>query len=373
MSMKFIMKYFDLVGGYYDALLLLQSGGGQLFTGNGNDSAVVVVQGNNCFTYWQKGSKRHQEVQHLSTNFGLDSLGKTGGRLARWLLSDFLSLPYKDTFWQKNYRELAKKGAHWHYMYCESWKPFIGCEFDLKSAYLSSYFQGKTMLYQNDLGWLDDGGALENLKAINHQLPKWFRLQLLGTIASWKLEFYTRNKLNPESNIPVLNVRKFIDYGAAFNAVHRAILRNYKIMERVHKIGGEHIMRMHTDSFTLNLECPEKIEREIFDYIQSKGLEVDIKNCGKAFFFDVNTGFIGRFFVGSKKDVLELMRDNKLKMHREKINKQVLDRFGEKLENSAFIQKVNKANNEKEKEIEQLELFNSSNYEKSYSPLERIA
>lgn len=366
------MKYFDLQGGYYDALLRLKADGGQLFVGNGKDSAVVVVQGQTCFTYWQKGSKRYQEVKQLAENFRLDTLGKTGGRLARWLVSDFLALPYKDTFWQRNYRELAKKGNHWHYMHCEPWKSFIGCEFDLKSAYLSSYFQGKSMLYQSGIGWLDDGGALENLKAINHQLPKWFRLQLLGTMASWKIQFYTRNKLNPDSDIPVLNERKFIDYGAAFNAVHRAILRNYKIMEKIHQIGGEHIKRMHTDSFTLSLECPEKTERKIFDYLESKGLQVDIKNCGKAFFFDVNCGFIGRFFVGSKNDVVELMRENNLKMHREKINKQVQDRFGERLENSNFMEKISNLDNSKE-ENEQLELFNISGYKKSYPPLERIA
>lgn len=351
------MNYIDLSGGYFDALENVKRNGGQLYLGNGKDSAVVVVQGKNCFTYWRQDSKRLQEVKALSETFDIDSHGKTGGRIARWLLKNIIELPFEKTFWQKNYRNLAKTGSHWHYMHVQNYTPFIGCEFDLKSAYFSSLFSGKSLLYQNELGWIDDRGALERLKEINYLLPKWFRLQLLGCLASWRMFFYVRNKLEPESNLLLLKNRYFIGYNAAFNAVHRAILRNYKIMEKIHKIGGKYIKRMHTDSFTLDVNCPEKIETEIFDYLENKSLEVDVKNCGNAFFFDVNTGFIGRNFVGSKNDVLDLMRKNELKMKRTLIAPEVQNRFGDKLKDSAFIKKIETSQNNENIEGTQLELF----------------
>ena len=183
-------------------------------------------------------------------------------------------------------------------------------------------------------------------------MPKWFRLQLLGVLASWQLKFLSRSKdLKDEGKLSVKSIPK-IQYNAAFNCVHRAIVRNYKIMEKIHLIGGEHIKRMHTDSFFLSWECPVSVEKQIFDYLQEKGCEVSVKASGKAFFFDVNTGFIGKKFVGSKIDVVELMRASGQKMSRTNLPPQVTDRF------SNYIKEV-------EKSIKELEKIESGYYEPS--------
>lgn len=354
------MNYTDFEGGYFVAAEKLKEIGGQLYKGVGLDAATTLVSGNNCFTYWEKGSRRRQEIAALCKILGIDSYGKTGGRIARWLLKELICLPFERTFWQKPYRDLAKGGEHWHYTHVVAKEHFIGCEFDLKSAYFSSLFFGKSLLFDSSSGWINDNNALEMLKDINHFLPKWFRLQLLGCLSSWRMNYFVRNKENPQSNQLTYKTRYEITYNAAFNAAHRAILRNYKIMQQVHKIGGEHIKRMHTDSFTLALTCPEKTEIEIFNYLENKGLKVDVKNCGQAYFFDVNAGFIGRHFVGSKNDVVELMRDSQVKMKREKINPQVLDRFGEKIVNSNFMEKTEKEGINDNYDSRQLELFNQA-------------
>ena len=96
------MYYTEKIGSYNDAYLDVLHNGGQLYPGNGKDSANVVVRGKQCITYWEKGSKRHQETVELAKYFNLDPYSKTGGRIARWLVDDCLKLPYQDSLWRKS-------------------------------------------------------------------------------------------------------------------------------------------------------------------------------------------------------------------------------------------------------------------------------
>ena len=352
------MHYIELTGDYCTAYQNVLENGGQLYPGNGKDSAIVVVQGNNCTTYWKKGSKRKQDVAKLCDYFGLPPEGKTGGRIARWFIDEFINLPYQGTYWQKNYREMAKWGGHWHYSTVQPFKPQFCIEVDLKSAYFSSLLAGKSLLYENKKGYLEDNLALEKVAALLPTLPKWFRLQLLGVLASWRMFFLARDKSNPDSNQLVQKYYHKISYGAAFNAAHRAILRNYKIMERVHKIGGEYILRMHTDSFFLSANCPRSIELDIWNYLEEKKVNYGIKGSGKTFFFDLNTGFIGRKFIGAKVDVVEQMRNSQIRMQKTDLPNEIVDRFGNILEASnSNLLLLPQGNNREEQEFVQMNLF----------------
>ena len=358
-----IMEYFDLVGNYalaYDDVL---RHGGQFYPGNGKDSANVVVRGKQCFTYWEPNSKRKAELKLLCDFLNISSEGQTGGRVARWLVDSVLNLPYQQTFWQRKYRKLAMCGNHWHYTFVVPKQRFIGIEVDLKSAYFNSLIAGKSLLFQDGKGYIEDNNSLEIINGLMPSLPKWFRLQLLGVLSSWRFFFYAKDKGNKDSK--ELKLKRFhkINYNAAFNATHRAILRNYKIMQRVHQIGGEHIKRMHTDSFFLELSCPEDVENQIWDYLKGKECVLDIKAAGLAYFFDLNTGFVGGKFVGSKIDVVDLMRQNDIKMKKQSLLPEVLDRFGAKIEQSTF--KDNYADNlktSKEEEFYQQFLFDTQAY-----------
>jgi hypothetical protein len=324
-------EYISLTGNYADAYADVLQKGGQLYAGMGKDSANVVVRGRTVFTYWPKDSPKRTQVRELSRFFNIEEEDKTGGRLARWLLNDALKLPYQETFWNRKYHKLAKNGQHWHYYHITPGRYCYGVEFDIKSAYISSLFAGRTLLYQEGRGYLDDNGTLESLKGLCSDLPKWFRLQLLGILASWKMSFLCRDKKNPSNPLLVYKTFHKVAYGAAFNAAHRAILRTYKIMQKVHQIGGEYINRIHTDSFFLSIECPPIVEEQIFNYLEDKGLITSVKGSGKAYFLDLNTGFIGKKFVGAKQDVVELMRENNLKMQRTNLPPRVVDRFGRHL------------------------------------------
>ena len=357
------MNYTDLIGDYAIAYQDVLIHGGQLYPGNGKESASVVVRGNDCFTYWNAHSKRYWEVQELCKFFNLEPQGKTGGRIARWLIDEILQLPYKTTFWNKQYRAIAKSGHHWHYNHVQPWKPFFGIEVDLKSAYFSSLLQGKSLLYQPGSGYLKDNNALETLGELIPNLPKWFRLQLLGVLASWRFQFLAKDKKNADNKELIWKQYHVINYNGAFNAVHRAIIRNYKIMEKIHSIGGEYIRRMHTDSFFLDCDCPRQIEDKIWSFIDEKKVKYDVKGAGHSFFFDLNTGFVGNRIVGAKIDVIDQMKSNNIKMKNNPINSKLLDRFGEVIANSSFNINIKEvAQDLPELEEKELQLFNTSPY-----------
>lgn len=321
------MKYTTMFGDYLEAYQFCLQNGGQLFVGNGKDSANVVVIGSNCYTFWKADSKRLLEVKDLALQFGINPEGQTGGRIARWIIDDLLKLPYEKTFWSKTYRNLAKSGKHWHYLYCQEKESFWGLEIDLKSAYFSSLFSFKSMLFHPLTGYLSDNNALDNLKILYPQFPKWFRLQFLGCLSSWRVFYFCRDKTLKDSKELIQKQRYFIKYNAAFNVAHRAILRNYKIMKKLHEIGGKHIRRIHTDSLLVDSAITLEVEQRLFAYIEDKGLKYSIKGFGRCFFWDVNTGFIGNKFVGAPIDVSDNMRAMGLKMASKRKNNEVLEDY----------------------------------------------
>lgn len=311
------MKYIDFVGNLPEAIELVRTRGGRLYAGKYRDSSHTVVIGNECYTFWSPKSKSRAQVYELCRQFNVPTKGQTGARLARWVIEELIELPFKRTYWDRIYRNVAKSGEHWHYNYVNPNKHFYGVEFDLKSAYFNSLFAGQSLLYSPRLKYLNDNGALERLKDLTPMFPKWFRLQLLGIMASWRYTYMVRPKnMSPNSEL-ITKVSHHIGYGAGFNAVHRAIIRNYKIMRQVHRIGGKYIERMHTDSFLLNIECPENIEQDIHSYLEEKKVETDIKTAGYSYFFDLNTGYVGKSFIGAKVDVLARMRQEQIKMKRD--------------------------------------------------------
>jgi hypothetical protein len=361
------MKYFTLEGDYLSAYQFCLQRGGQMFPGNGIDSANVVLIGKQCFTFWKQGSKRKQEVEALSNYFGIDPEAQTGGRIARWVVEDLLSLPYQKTFWTKNYRSLARSGKHWHYLHCDTNQQFWGVEIDLKAAYFSSLFTFKSLLFNPMMGYLNDNNAMENLKTLFPDLPKWFRLQLLGCLASWRITYLSRGKQGNDCKELEVKCRYFIKYNAAFNTAHRAILRNYKLMEKIHKIGGKYIRRIHTDSFLLDCDTPIGVEESLFNYLKEKQGTYSIKGFGRCFFWDVNTGFLGNRFVGASVDVVDRMRGQSIKMVNKEKNETALYHSHYFVENpKELLESLRKRDEEIKEESEQLTLFNTNAFRSNW-------
>lgn len=296
-------QYYEAQATYCEALAEFLIKGGLFFPAKTPDAPSTIVRGHSIYTYWPPESALRQKVKALALTLGCEHPSPTVGRLCRWLVSDFLELPHKGTAWAKSYQSLAHKGSHWHYLYVDTRDSYFGVEVDLKSAYFASYLKGSSLLYSPRHGYLPDGLAKDKLVAFLELIPKWFRLSLLGVLAGHQLKFCA--KADVPGDTPVLLYRSIprISYGAAFNAAHRAILRNYKILQKIHYLGGEWIRRIHTDSFFLDAYCPDSVERRIFDYLLEKNSEYTVKGVGNAYFWDVNTGIIGRKYVGAKAEV----------------------------------------------------------------------
>ena len=321
------MKYITQTGDYLTAYQFCLSHGGQFFPSKKNDGSNTVVVGSKCYTFWDKASRMRQLVIKLCDFFGIDSEHMTGGRLVKYFINEILELPYKGTFFDKSYRRLAMSGKHWHFAKCKTYTYKDCLEIDLSSAYFSSLFSFPSLLYSHRIKYQEDNGSLSLLKEITPLLPKWFRLQFLGSICSWKHIYYVRNSNDKESKELVLKTRHHIEYGAAFNAGHRAVLRNYKIMQKISELGGDYIVRMHTDSFFIDITAPSWISEMILVYLGQKDIDYKVKGVGRCFFFDLNTGFIGNKFIGAPSEVIYLMREKGIKMKNNEYNRNCLDTF----------------------------------------------
>ncbi len=298
------MNYFDLEGDYHDACSALLKLGGQLYHGGVKDGAITHILGNNCFTYWQPGSKRRGQVIEACRQYGYSAEGMTGGRLARKLLKDVIGLDYKNTQFSMNWREIAKKGDHWHYQKCIPGEHGYTFEIDIKSAYFAALLHYDSLMCDANGKDIDDNGALERLRILAPEMPKWLRLQLLGCLASHEKKFMVRSE---RGGIPIAvsRITQQISYGAAFNAAHRAIRRNWRFMKFLDSKLGDDCVRMHTDSFTVKADWSAETEAEIWKILARNGYDCAIKRFGRTYLFDLNRGVIGSKIIGTKEELVE--------------------------------------------------------------------
>lgn len=353
-------KYFQYQATYPEALAEFLLSGGLFFPSKTPDAPSTIVRGRSIFTYWPPQSALRAKVLSLALTFGCEHPAPTVGRVCRWFISDFLELPFEGTAWAKSYRALAAKGTHWHYLYVDTRDSYLGVEIDLKSAYFSSYLRGGSLLYSPRYGYLDDGLARDKLVAFLELVPKWFRLSMLGILAGHRMKFCTRGLTTSGTAELLFKSIPKISYGAAFNAAHRAIVRNYKILQKVHSLGGEWVRRIHTDSFFLDAHCPDVQERRIFDYLSDKGCEFSVKGVGNAYFWDVNTGIIGRKYVGAKAEVKRRDAENPHPRQSKGNPSTLVSRFPHlRAQIKDYLSKFE----EKQPEPQQQTLFNLEDYE----------
>ena len=346
------LKYETKTGDYLDALSLFQETGGRFYPSRFQDSPSVIVAGNRCITVWSENSRLKPKCQYAARCIGVEWEGHTLGRLSRLVWRDLVGLEYKGTSYGDKYKRLAVNGSHWHYTYVETgYHPYL-IEFDLKSAYFTSLFHGGSLLYHEFLGFLEDGGALENLKALSPYLTKPLRLTMLGVLASHKHQFYVLEKSSENSVELKLKTRREIKYGAAFNAAHKAVKRTYELMKKIHSIGGEYIKRIHTDSFALTPEIPAHKEVEIFSLLDRNGYTVSIKAEGTAHFLSLNEGIIGNKILGCRQHVFNQFREERIRIPKHELESEEFQRWiNRRLEIEAA------QNSQKEKEEETIKKF----------------
>lgn len=312
-------KYIEKEGGYSAALSELIEKGGQLFSGDDTDGCTTIVRGSLVTRFWTPKSAKKGKLIEACQTFGYEPYGMTGGSLCRAIIKDIIELPFKDTRFSDTYRDIAKKGEHWHYQHIQVGDHGKTIEYDLTSAYMTQFLRLPSMLLMDKDTFADDNGAMERLKDIMPLFPKWLRVQFLGVLASHSRTTTIRVKNGAEWEIKK-TITPSISYGAAFNAAHRAILRVWKIMRHIHSIFGEDAKRIHTDSFLISQNVLLSKLRTAFDFLESHEQEIQIKAIGRSCFFDLNEGLIGTKIIGCKPMVSTKLKVANFKQVRELTN-----------------------------------------------------
>lgn len=294
-------------GGYSAALSELLEKGGQLFAGDDKDGCTSVVRGCYVSRFWAANSAKKGRLMEACKEFGYDHYGMTGGSLCRKIIKEILELPHKNTPFSNIYRNLARKGEHWHYQHLIPGDHGHTMEFDLSSAYMTQFLRLPSMLLVGKDQFIDDNGAMDKLRTIMPLFPKWLRVQFLGVLASHSRTTIIRV---PEGNDWGIQktITPSISYGGAFNAAHRAILRVYRIMENIHKIAGDDCKRIHTDSFLVSQSIPVDKTLKIFEYLESVEQGSQIKAMGRSYFMDLNQGIIGKKLIGAKRETSDNLK-----------------------------------------------------------------
>lgn len=308
--------HFTYHTGYAGAYDLLLKRGGQFFPRKGSDGTTTVLLGSQVHTFWEPESTNYARVQDAARYYNFPEKSATSGRLARFILKDVCGL---DASWSdpgRRFKQLAEDGFHWHFTHVIPGQYDYLLEFDLCAAYATSLMQEETFLLSSDLCHRADNGALECLRALLPTMPKWLRMTIIGVVASHKMTFGTlKTGLNGYPELQWKTVRK-IEYGEAFNCVHRAILRVYRVMQKVKELGADHIKRMHTDSFALSWDIPHGRESAIFAYLDSVQFPCVCKSQGSAVLFNLNEGVIGRKWIGVPAAVRQQLKELPVKPKR---------------------------------------------------------
>lgn len=322
------MKYYTEHTGYAGAIDCLEKIGGQLFPCKRRDGVSTVVAGKSCYSFWEPNSKNYAKCKQVAEDFNFPHEHFTPGRVSKHLLEAIIGIDPKLGTPDRRFIQLAQDGFHWHYTYVEpGYHPYL-LEFDLCAAYVTSLAKYESLYFAMNQRMIPDGGAIENLRALLPSIPKWIRLVMVGQLASHRMTFATMpNRKAKDYSMKWTTIRK-IGYGYAFNRAHQAILRVHRLLQRIHQIGGDSIKRIHTDSFALQVNCPIDVEREIFEYLDSQGFSYSCKAQGSSHFFDLNSGIIGRKFVGVPMEIRDCLRRLPEKPKRHLITPEQLERWG---------------------------------------------
>lgn len=299
------MKYFTEHTGYAGALDCLQSIGGQLFPGKRRDSTSTVVAGKCVYTFWEPNSKNYHKCAALAADIGFPHEHFTSGRIAKFLLESVCGINPNYGTPDPVFVKLASDGFHWHYTHVETgYHPYL-IEFDLCAAYATSLVQFDSPYFAMNQKITEGHSEMASLRVVLETVPKWMRLILIGQMATHRMTFATMpNRVSGDFTLKWNTIRR-IKYGYAFNRTHQAILRVYRVLQRIHSISDIWCKRIHTDSFALSADTPVETESKVFEYLDSTGFRYSVKAQGSSHFFCLNSGIIGRKFVGVPFEIRE--------------------------------------------------------------------
>jgi len=310
-------------GDYSDALKDLETMGGILFAPKENSvkEPTILQVGAKTITYWHPESKPYREwLIELASRLQIPprDLGNpwnlTSGRLARIFLQKVIKAKnfnadphpkkYAKYVGKEKYLSMARDGSHWHFEYVWVGEPVYAIELDLKAAYFTSLTNFESIFLHERMGFRPDGEALNRLRQFAPVLSesdanKKFRLQLVGIMAQHEKRY---EKIDKQTNMIVKAAHEdYEEWGSGFNTAHQAIKNVHTVMTHCSQMLGKYLIRSHTDCLLIRTDCPEEVEKRVVDYVNQKGFTLSCKTgkagyrIGLSKFWDLNTGFIGRY------------------------------------------------------------------------------
>ncbi|MBG1268096.1 hypothetical protein [Nostoc sp. WHI] len=192
--------------------------------------------------------------------------------------------------------DLLGDTSHWHFLYLAAQPQGYAIELDIESAHFTAFLRQPTMFLHDPKTrakpyFISDGGAMGRLRDITPQLPKWFRFRMLEIIGSHEIEYY---QFDPVAGLSEKKVDPHvINYGMAFNAVHKAIYTVYQTMAEVANLVRDDLLRSHTDSFILKATMSRTAETQMLTTLAERGFEVFCKGIGYAHYWDIDKGILG--------------------------------------------------------------------------------
>lgn len=258
--------------------------------------------------------------------------------------------------------------THWHFTHLHPTNPKgYGIELDGKSMYLTAFKQEQTMFWYDpgydkkqdkwsSCCWLGDMGAMNKLREFSAVMPKWFRLQLVGILASHSK---TYTFLDKETGQPTTghDWNGAIEYGAAFNLSHKIIYNVYRVMADLSLMLGARIwlgdkysctieeeaeksrlIRAHTDCWTLFADkTTEDEEADFLEELTKRGFLVACKGFGNCYYWDTERGILGnKPVIGDTVEIIQLMRQDGVKHYTPCATEELFNRWSHWLSNCSF-------------------------------------
>ena len=212
-------------------------------------------------------------------------------------MDELAQIERTDKHYGFNY-ELLGDASHWRYLYLAPQPQGHAIELDIESAHFTAFLRQPTMLLNDPTSgakpyFINDQGAMQRLRDINPQLPKWFRFRMLEILGSHEIKYYQHDPAISTYFCEIKVDPHVINYGMAFNAVHKAIYTVYETMAEVANLVRDDLLRSHTDSFILKATMSRSAETQMLTTLAERGFEVFCKGIGYAHFWNIDQGILG--------------------------------------------------------------------------------
>lgn len=263
---------------------------------HGRSFCVVDRNERKTAYFWPEKSPALLRLKEAAKSVGFPHPVPSWARVSKHICAELVCPINSGIRPNRIYTGLADSKFHWHCMKAVPGVYKNITEIDIKSAYATAIGQNPSLFLASPGNWKDDGGAIENFRAISSSLNKNMRLAFVGFLAQYKLNYWQKSKADP-SKLEHQTLYHSHD-GGIFNMIHYSLFKLYQLMQEIGDIGGEFCPRIHTDSFWIDERIPTARLKKIFKLLDDNGYQYTCKGHGRAHLFDLNSAILNGHLIG---------------------------------------------------------------------------